>query len=62
LNGARTSIETQTGASTHTIDAQAIAAIPGGELSQIRSGSGISVFAPQYGPRRGCFGGMSWKF
>jgi hypothetical protein len=35
LNEARTSIETQTGASTYTIDAQAIAAIPGGENNQL---------------------------
>jgi len=35
LNDARSSIETQTGASTYTIDAQAIAAIPGGENNQL---------------------------
>jgi len=29
---------------------------------QIRSGSGVGVFAPQFGPRRGFFGGLSWKF
>ena len=29
---------------------------------QIRSGSGIGVFAPQYGPRRGFFAGVSKKF
>jgi TonB dependent receptor len=29
---------------------------------QIRSGTGIGVFAPQYGPRRGFFAGMSKKF
>jgi hypothetical protein len=29
---------------------------------QIRSGTGIGVFAPQYGPRRGFFGGLAWKF
>ncbi len=29
---------------------------------QIRSGTGIGVFAPQYGPRRGFFGGLSWQF
>ena len=28
----------------------------------IRDGSGIGVFAPQYGPRRGFFAGMSKKF
>jgi outer membrane receptor for ferrienterochelin and colicins len=32
------------------------------KVYQIRSGSGIGVFAPQYGPRRGFFGGLSWKF
>jgi outer membrane receptor for ferrienterochelin and colicins len=35
LNEARSSIETQTGASTYTIDAQAIAAIPGGQNNQL---------------------------
>jgi outer membrane receptor protein involved in Fe transport len=29
---------------------------------QIRDGSGIGVFAPQYGPRRGFFTGISQKF
>jgi TonB dependent receptor len=29
---------------------------------QIRSGSGIGVFAPQFGARRGFFGGVSWSF
>jgi outer membrane receptor protein involved in Fe transport len=28
----------------------------------IRSGSGIGVFAPQYGQRRGLFGGLAWEF
>ena len=32
------------------------------KIYQIRSGTGIGVFAPQYGPRRGFFGGVSWKF
>ncbi|HYL00238.1 MAG TPA: TonB-dependent receptor [Steroidobacteraceae bacterium] len=32
------------------------------KVYQIRSGSGVGVFAPQYGPRRGLFGGLSWKF
>jgi outer membrane receptor protein involved in Fe transport len=32
------------------------------KIYQIRSGSGIGVFAPQFGPRRGFFGGVSWKF
>ena len=31
-------------------------------IYQIRSGSGIGVFAAQYGPRRGYFGGISKKF
>lgn len=31
-------------------------------LYQIRNGTGIGVFAPQYGPRRGFFGGLSQKF
>src|SRR6202451_3650446 len=35
LNEARTTIETQTGASTYTIDAEAIAAIPGGQNNQL---------------------------
>jgi outer membrane receptor protein involved in Fe transport len=29
---------------------------------QIRNGTGIGVFAPQFGPRRGFFGGISWVF
>jgi TonB dependent receptor len=29
---------------------------------QLRNGTGIGVFAPQYGPRRGFFGGISWAF
>ncbi|MBV9490871.1 MAG: TonB-dependent receptor [Verrucomicrobia bacterium] len=29
---------------------------------QLRTGSGIGVFAPQYGARRGFFGGLSWQF
>jgi outer membrane receptor for ferrienterochelin and colicins len=32
------------------------------KIYQIRSGSGIGVFAPQYGPRRGVFGGLAWTF
>jgi outer membrane receptor protein involved in Fe transport len=31
-------------------------------IYQIRSGSGIGVFAPQFGPRRGYFLGISTKF
>jgi TonB dependent receptor len=29
---------------------------------QLRDGTGIGVFAPQYGPRRGFFGSVSWIF
>jgi outer membrane receptor for ferrienterochelin and colicins len=32
------------------------------KVYQIRSGTGVGVFAPQYGPRRGLYGGLSWKF
>jgi len=32
------------------------------KVYQIRSGTGIGVFAPQYGPRRGFFGGLAWRF
>ena len=32
------------------------------EVYQIRSGTGVGVFAPQYGPRRGLFGGLEWQF
>ncbi|HEX4150650.1 MAG TPA: TonB-dependent receptor [Steroidobacteraceae bacterium] len=32
------------------------------KIYQIRSGTGVGVFAPQYGQRRGFFGGLSWKF
>jgi TonB dependent receptor len=31
-------------------------------IYEIRDGSGIGVFAPQYGPRRGFFGGITQKF
>ncbi len=31
------------------------------KVYQIRSGSGVGVFAPQYGPRRGFFGGVAWQ-
>jgi outer membrane receptor protein involved in Fe transport len=31
-------------------------------IYQIRSGEGIGVFAPQFGPRRGYFLGISQKF
>ena len=29
---------------------------------QLRNGTGIGVFAPQFGPRRGFFGGIEWVF
>lgn len=32
------------------------------EKYEIRSGSGVGVFAPQWGPRRGFFGGLSESF
>ena len=32
------------------------------KVYQIRSGSGVGVFAPQYGPRRGFFAGLSYAF
>jgi outer membrane receptor protein involved in Fe transport len=32
------------------------------KVYQIRSGTGVGVFAPQYGARRGLFGGLAWKF
>jgi outer membrane receptor for ferrienterochelin and colicins len=32
------------------------------KIYQIRSGTGVGVFAPQYGPRRGLFGGLAWRF
>ncbi|HWX69691.1 MAG TPA: TonB-dependent receptor [Steroidobacteraceae bacterium] len=32
------------------------------KIYQIRSGSGVGVFASQYGPRRGFFGGVAWQF
>jgi outer membrane receptor protein involved in Fe transport len=32
------------------------------KVYQIRSGTGIGVFAPQYAPRRGLFGGLAWQF
>jgi TonB dependent receptor len=28
----------------------------------IRSGTGVGVFASQYGPRRGFYGGLAWSF
>ena len=31
-------------------------------VNEIRSGSGIGVFAPQYGPRIGLFGGLKYIF
>ena len=32
------------------------------KIYEIRNGTGIGVFAPQYGQRRGFFGGLSWRF
>lgn len=32
------------------------------ESYELRDGSGVGVFAPQYGPRRGYYGGMSMDF
>ncbi len=32
------------------------------KVYEIRSGTGIGVFAPQYGARRGLFGGVEWDF
>ncbi len=29
---------------------------------EIRSGTGVGVFAPQWGPRRSLYGGVAWKF
>jgi hypothetical protein len=31
-------------------------------IYEIRNGSGVGVFAPQFGPRRGFFAGLSQKF
>ena len=32
------------------------------EVYELRSGSGVGVFAPQYGPRRGFYGGVTYDF
>ena len=32
------------------------------EQYKIRDGSGLGVFAPQFGPRRGFFGGLKMDF
>jgi outer membrane receptor for ferrienterochelin and colicins len=32
------------------------------KVYEIRSGSGIGVFAPQFGQRRGFYGGLAWQF
>ena len=32
------------------------------KIYEIRSGTGIGVFAPQYGMRRGLFAGLEWQF
>ena len=30
-------------------------------IYQVRNGSGIGVFAAQYGPRRALYGGIKWE-
>jgi outer membrane cobalamin receptor len=32
------------------------------KIYEIRSGTGVGVFAPQFGPRRGFYGGLTWQF
>jgi hypothetical protein len=32
------------------------------EVYELRSGSGVGVFAPSYGPRRGFYGGLTYDF
>jgi len=32
------------------------------KVYEIRSGTGIGVFAPQFGPRRSLYGGLTWEF
>ena len=32
------------------------------KVYQIRNGTGVGVFAPQFGPRRGFFGGLAYRF
>ena len=32
------------------------------QIYQIRNGTGVGVGAPQYGPRRGFYGGVAWAF
>jgi len=32
------------------------------EVYELRSGSGVGVFAPSYGPRRGYYGGVTYDF
>ncbi len=34
----------------------------GDQIYQIRSGSGVGVFAPQYGQRRSVFAGVTYSF
>jgi len=34
----------------------------GDQIYQIRSGSGVGVFAPQYGPRRSVYAGLTYSF
>jgi outer membrane receptor protein involved in Fe transport len=32
------------------------------KLIELRNGTGVGVFAPQFGPRRGIFGGITKEF
>jgi hypothetical protein len=34
----------------------------GDQVYQIRSGSGVGVFAPQFGQRRSFYGGITYSF
>jgi outer membrane receptor protein involved in Fe transport len=43
-------------------DARLAAVNLGDWIYQLRSGSGIGVFAPQYGPRRSVYAGLKWYF
>jgi outer membrane receptor protein involved in Fe transport len=44
------------------LEARLAAVNLGDWIYQLRSGSGIGVFAPQYGPRRAVYGGLKWYF
>jgi outer membrane receptor protein involved in Fe transport len=43
-------------------DTRLVAVNLGDWIYQLRSGSGIGVFAPQYGPRRAVYAGVKWYF